>query len=106
MANKISGYPATQPLAPIQGTSNSAAAADKSQPDAAIGAATPSQAGDQVTLTDSARSLQKIEEAVAKAPVINTAKVASIKQAVQSGAYQVDAPRVAGKLLQFDGELY
>jgi negative regulator of flagellin synthesis FlgM len=105
VANKISGYPAAAPLAPIKGTSNSTAAADKSQSEAANGAATPPRTGDQVTLTDSARSLQKIEGAVAKAPVVDAAKVASIKQLVQSGAYQVDAGRVAAKLLQFDSEL-
>jgi negative regulator of flagellin synthesis FlgM len=49
--------------------------------------------------------LQKIGEAVAKAPVVNAAKVASVKQAVQSGNYQIDAGRVATKIVQFDSEL-
>jgi negative regulator of flagellin synthesis FlgM len=46
--------------------------------------------------------LQKIEEAIAKAPVVDTAKVAAIKQAVSSGTYQIDTGRVADKLLQFE----
>ena len=104
MPNKISGYPATEPLAPIKG-SNSNVVADKPQGDAATAAASTAQTGDHVTLTDSARSLQKIEEAVAKAPVVNASKVASVKQAVQSGTYQVDAGRVADKLLQFESAL-
>ena len=58
--------------------------------------------GDTVTLTDSARSLQKIEEAVAKAPVVDAAKVAAVKQAINSGTYKIDAGRVADKLLQFE----
>jgi negative regulator of flagellin synthesis FlgM len=103
--NKISGYPAAAPLAPVKGTAGGAAAADKPTGDAAAAAAPPAQTNDQVTLTDSARSLQRIEEAVAKAPVVNAAKVATIKQAVHSGTYQIDAGRVAAKLLQFDGEL-
>jgi negative regulator of flagellin synthesis FlgM len=37
--------------------------------------------------------------------VVNAAKVATVKRAVQSGTYQIDAGRVAAKLLQFDGEL-
>jgi len=74
--DKISGYKATQPLAPVKGSK----------------ANTP----------DSARSLQKIEEAIAKAPVVDTAKVAAIKQAVSSGTYQIDTGRVADKLLQFE----
>jgi negative regulator of flagellin synthesis FlgM len=46
--------------------------------------------------------LQKIEEAVAKAPVVNSQKVAAVKQAVTSGTYKIDAPRVADKILQFE----
>ena len=77
---------------------------DKPQGDAAPAPST-AQTGDHVTLTDSARSLQKIEEAVAKAPVVDAAKVASVKQAVQSGTYKIDAGRVADKLLQFENGL-
>ena len=53
-------------------------------------------------MTDSARSLQKLSEAIAQAPVVNAAKVASIKQAVNGGTYQVDSASVAKKLLQFE----
>jgi negative regulator of flagellin synthesis FlgM len=49
--------------------------------------------------------LQKIEEAVAKAPVVNASKVAAVKQAVNSGTYQINAGRVADKLLQFESGL-
>jgi negative regulator of flagellin synthesis FlgM len=49
--------------------------------------------------------LQKLSEAVASAPVVDTQKVAAVKQAVQNGTYQVDAGRVADKLLQFESGL-
>jgi negative regulator of flagellin synthesis FlgM len=99
--DKISGYKATQPLAPIKGNPP---VADKGSSDA-FAATSAAKSADQVTLTDSARSLQKVEEAVAKAPVVNAAKVASVKQAVSSGTYQIDAGRVADKLLQFESGL-
>jgi len=98
--NTISGYKATQPLAPIKGSKGNTPVGDSSGSDAASTAA--AQSSDHVTLTDSARSLQKIEEAVAKAPVVDTAKVAAVKQAVSSGTYQIDTGRVADKLLQFE----
>jgi negative regulator of flagellin synthesis FlgM len=103
VTHKISGYPATEPLAPTKGSTVSGAVAEKAQGDATAGtSATAAQTGDHVTLTDSARALQKIEEAVAKAPVVNAEKVAAVKQAVTAGTYQIDAGRVAGKLLQFE----
>jgi negative regulator of flagellin synthesis FlgM len=96
---KISGYNATQPLAPLKGVTGNSAIADKASGDDAATAATPT---DHLTLTDSARSLQKIEEAIAKAPVVDTAKVAAVKQALSAGTYQIDAGRVADGLLQFE----
>ncbi|HME37331.1 MAG TPA: flagellar biosynthesis anti-sigma factor FlgM [Steroidobacteraceae bacterium] len=105
MPNKIGGYTTAEPLAPVKGSNSNGVVADKSQAEAAGAAASASQTGDHVTLTNSARSLQKIEEAVAKAPVVNSAKVASVKQAVQSGTYSIDAGRVADKLLKFESGL-
>ena len=104
MPDKISGYKATQPLAPIKGSKANAPVADQSGSDTSVSTASAAapQASDHVTLTDSARSLQKIEEAIAKAPVVDTAKVATVKQAVSSGTYQIDSGRVADKLLQFE----
>ncbi len=103
MTTKISGYKAPDVLAPLAG--GSTAASDKAS---ATGAAAPqaaASAADQVTFTGSAQTLQKLGAALAKAPVVNSAKVASIKQSVQNGTYTVNAGSVADKLLQFDGEL-
>ena len=104
MPDKISGYKATQPLAPLKGAKSNAPVTDQSGSDTSVSTASvaASQTSDHVTLTDSARSLQKIEEAIAKAPVVDTAKVAAVKQAVSSGTYQIDSGRVADKLLQFE----
>jgi len=43
--------------------------------------------------------------AASDAPVVNEARVAAIKAAVQSGSYQIDAGRVAKKILQFEQNL-
>jgi negative regulator of flagellin synthesis FlgM len=95
--SKISGYNATQPLAPVKGV-----AADKAAVDDTSTAAQAAKSTDHLTLTESARSLQKIGEAIAKAPVVNATKVAAVKQALSSGSYQIDAGRVADGLLQFE----
>jgi negative regulator of flagellin synthesis FlgM len=105
VTDKISGYSAAEPVAPIKGSNSNSVVADKSQGEASAAGASTSQTGDTVTLTSSARSLQKIEEAVAKAPVVDASKVAAVKQAVDSGTYQINADRVADKLLQFESGL-
>ena len=73
---------------------------------AGVDISTPKQgaspAADHVTLTDSALQLQKLGAAVASAPVVNAARVAAVKQAVDSGTYQVNTTRVANKILGFE----
>jgi negative regulator of flagellin synthesis FlgM len=101
MANKIDGFNQTQPLVTGGGKSGAAGRADGSTP-----AAPPvSKSRDTVTLTESARQLQKLEEAVAKAPVTNAEKVQSVKDALAHDAFNVDAERVADKMLQFERDL-
>jgi negative regulator of flagellin synthesis FlgM len=105
VTDKISAYSTAEPVAPVKGSNSNGVVTDKPQGEASAAAAAAPQSADTVTLTNSARSLQKIEEAVAKTPVVNAAKVASIKQAVNSGSYKIDAGRVADKLLQFESGL-
>jgi negative regulator of flagellin synthesis FlgM len=102
VADKIHGFNATDATAPVKGSSGGAPVADKNQGAAANPVANSAPSADTVTLTGSARFLQKLGAAVASAPVIDEAKVAAVKQAVQSGSYQVDAGRVADKLLSFE----
>ena len=105
MTDKISAYSTAEPVAPVKGSNSNSVVADKSQGEASAAGSSASQTGDTVTLTSSARSLQKIEEVIAKAPVVNASKVAAVKQAVDSGTYQINAGRVADKLLQFESGL-
>ena len=98
MPSKISGLPTSEPLAPPKGSNTGSVAADKTAD--ASAASTSAQTGDQVTLTSSGRSLQKLSEAIAQTPVVDGAKVASIKQALSSGTYAIDASSIADKMLQ------
>jgi negative regulator of flagellin synthesis FlgM len=100
VTDKISGISTAEPVAKPTGSSGNGVVADKSQGEGA--SAATAQPKDHVTLTDSARSLQKIEEAVARTPVVNADKVAAAKQALSSGTYQINPGRVAGKLLKYE----
>jgi len=106
VSNRINGYSPPEPLTTLTGAAGGAAvAADKPQSDATAKAATPTSTADTVTITGPALALQKLSEAVAAAPVVNSQKVASVKQAVQNGTYQVDTGRVADKIIQFESGL-
>jgi negative regulator of flagellin synthesis FlgM len=102
VTDKISAFSTAEQIAPPKGSNGNGVVTDKSQGGTSAANAPAPQAGDTVTLTNSARSLQKIETAVANAPVVNSAKVASVKQAVNSGTYKINAGQVADKLLQFE----
>jgi negative regulator of flagellin synthesis FlgM len=99
---KISGISKPEPIAKPTAPAGSAVATEKPQGEGSAAASSTAQTADHVTLTDSARSLQKIEAAVAKTPVVNAQKVADVKHAIGSGTYKIDAARVASKLLNFE----
>ena len=100
MTAKISGISTAEPVAKPAGSGSNSVAADKSQGEGPAAASAAN--ADHVTLTDSARSLQKIEETIAKTPVVNAGKVAAVKHAISSGTYKIDAGRIAGKLLKYE----
>ncbi|MDZ7842371.1 MAG: flagellar biosynthesis anti-sigma factor FlgM [Gammaproteobacteria bacterium] len=52
-----------------------------------------------------ASNLTRIADAVSEAPDIDTGKVASARAALNRGEYQVDAERIAEKLMQIDATL-
>lgn len=63
------------------------------------------RAADKVTLTDSARLLARLSEAVANAPDTDAVRVAALKAAVARGEYQSDAGRVADKMVGLERDL-
>jgi flagellar biosynthesis anti-sigma factor FlgM len=101
MSNKITGY---GPKATVVtgGTRTSATPAVQGDAQKSGGAA---QSGDSVTLTSSARTLQKLGEAIAATPVVDGGRVEAIKNKIASNTYKVDSLKVAAKLLIADGEL-
>ena len=60
---------------------------------------------DAVTLTDTAAQLHKLEAAILAAPIVDTARVKDVKQAISSGQYQINPRQVAEKMLRFENAL-
>ena len=67
-------------------------------------AGVPSSA-DTVSITPSALLMAKLGEVVRSTPVVDNERVAALKDAIASGTYQVDAQRVADRLLKFERDL-
>ncbi|MDD5297289.1 MAG: flagellar biosynthesis anti-sigma factor FlgM [Rhodocyclaceae bacterium] len=62
--------------------------------------ASTSNSGDKVELSSLSSRLQQMESAMANSPVVDTAKVAEVKQAISDGRFQVHAEKVADSLIQ------
>ena len=99
MTTKITGYQNR----PVQvGT-------DKKVSSTSDAAASPAQAAvtsnNPVRITDQARQLAALENALNEVPVVNEARVAAIRLAIEQGEYQVNAERIADKLVRMEQEL-
>ena len=73
------------------------AAASPAQP--AVAASSP------VKITDQARQLASLEQAMNSLPVVNESRVAAVRSAIEDGRYQVNPERIADKLLRTEREL-
>ena len=54
---------------------------------------------DKVSLSDASRDMQTAKQAIAESPDIRSEKVNEIKQAVADGRYEIDAGKVAEKMI-------
>lgn len=79
------------------------------RPSAALGssaAGTPSSGGtDSVHITDSARMLAALSQALQDSPDVDPARVASLQQSIDNGQYGVSSQRIADRLLQLEQDL-
>jgi flagellar biosynthesis anti-sigma factor FlgM len=57
-----------------------------------------------VQLTDTATNLKQVEAWIAELPDVDRARVDAIRQRVESGAYEINAGRLADRLLAIDGK--
>ena len=100
MTSKISGYSNR----PVQvGTDKSVSrprdAATSAPESAGTSAASP------VRVSDQARQLAALEQAVHAAPVVNEARVAAVRTAIDEGRYEVSPERIADKMMRQDRDL-
>ena len=66
---------------------------------------TPAGAPDQVSLTDSARLMVRLEKILEDLPAVDRDRVEVIKQAISDGTSSVDAKKVAAEVLRMKMDL-
>ena len=102
---KIDKSGKTPPVTPIRdGTGRASATRSTAQP--AAGGSTPESSNStSVHIGSNSAQIQIISESMGNSPVVNTAKVAEIKQAISEGKFQVNAGAVADQLIASVTEL-
>ncbi|HEB78678.1 MAG TPA: flagellar biosynthesis anti-sigma factor FlgM [Methylothermaceae bacterium] len=60
---------------------------------------------DSLALTDTVARLMEAEQALSSGSVIDMELVARVAQALQEGSYEIDAERIAEKLLELEHQL-
>ncbi len=100
MTTKIGGYQNR----PVQVGGDKAVSRTRDGAGAAAEAGASSKAG-PVRITDQARQLAALEQAVQSLPAVNEARVAEIRLAIEEGRYEVAPERIADKLIRMDHDL-
>jgi negative regulator of flagellin synthesis FlgM len=95
VSTKITGYPNSPMPTPAE-KSVARLREGAAQPAEKAGPAAP------VRITDQARQLAALEQAVQSLPIVDEARVASIRQAIEEGRYEVSPERIADKLMRMD----
>lgn len=61
--------------------------------------------GDTVSITRSGLLIAKLAELVQSTPVVDSERVAALKDAIANGSYEIDDQRVADRLLRFERDV-
>ncbi|MEG5265735.1 flagellar biosynthesis anti-sigma factor FlgM [Pseudomonas sp. JDS28PS106] len=88
----------------VAGTSRTSATGKTDAPASISAPADVKSTGETVHLSSEAQKLQTITDKLRDQPIVNSARVAELKQAIANGTYTVDSNRVASKMLNFESQ--
>ena len=101
MTNKIGGYGNR----PVQTGAGKTVSRERDAGTSASKSAEAGKAATPVRVSEQARQLAALERAVHDVPVVNEARVAAVRAAIEEGRYEVAPERVADKLLRMEQDL-
>jgi negative regulator of flagellin synthesis FlgM len=89
------------------GASSTGSPIEQIRASTAVSSATsaPQPSVDSVNITDSARRLFALAQAVQAAPEVDAERVAELQQSIGNGQYTINPDRVADRLLQMEQDL-
>lgn len=61
-----------------------------------------SSGADSVKISQQARQINDLQQAIAQAPDIDTKKVEEIRQSLENGQYEMNSSKIAQKILEMD----
>ena len=60
---------------------------------------------DTVELTSSAKLLERLDKTLAALPVVDSNRVAAVKEAIENGDYEIDADAIADAMIRLEQSL-
>lgn len=90
--------------APVTGTTRTSGVRSSEAASATSPVEKTSAAADTVKLSDNAQFMQKVTGDLQNQPVVDSAKVAELKEKIANGSYNVDPLKTAGNMLKFEAD--
>lgn len=100
MSHKIEG--STPVGATVRTSATSAVSSSGSERSAVT---TSADSRDRLSLTGEATQLQSLARSLHQAPVVDEARVQSVKEALNNGSYKIDDQAIANRMLTLDQQL-
>jgi len=72
----------------------------------AVHGTTGTSSGDTVNVSRSGLLMSRLQEVVHNTPTVDTQRVATLKNAISSGSYEIDDQKTADKLLRYERNLH
>lgn len=105
MADKIDGLRPSGPQVSQTRTGGAGSAGARGASEGGGAERTMPVVGDRVELTDSARRIQALEARIADMPDVDEARVAEVRERIAEGRFEIDADRIAERLLAAEKQL-
>jgi len=108
MADKISGFGSggvDLTSTRSRGTARPERGSDGGKAETVRRPAEASTSASQLRLTDTATTLKQIEARIGDLPDVDRGRVEAVRQRIETGAYEINAGRLADRLLAFERDL-